>query len=137
MLEAVLPSAGGNITSFPETLALLLLYLVKADAEVLIIDGIDECIDGNRLIHSQNAFIKRTSMRIIATSRPGSLPATQKYEMELLNLEQDQIRSDITAYLECGTETGPLSAPELRQPAVDEVLYKGNGMFLWIKAPTG
>jgi hypothetical protein len=32
MLEAVLPSAAGDIKSFPETLALLLLYLVKADA---------------------------------------------------------------------------------------------------------
>lgn len=72
-------------------------------------------------------------MRIIATSRLGSLPGTQKGEMELVHLEQDKIRADITAYVEYGTETGPLSAPEVRQPAVDEVLYKVDGMFLWIK----
>jgi len=133
MLEAVLLPAAENTESFPKIFALLLLYLDKAEAEVLIIDAVDECIDGYRLLRGLNTILKRTSTRIIATSRPGSLPETQKDEVELLNLEQDQTRADITAYVEYRTEAGPLSAPELRQPLVNAVVHRADGMFLWVK----
>lgn len=51
----------------------------------------------------------------------------------MLDIDQDQIRADITAYVEYRTETGPLSAPELRHPIIDAVIPKADGMFLWLK----
>lgn len=51
----------------------------------------------------------------------------------MLDIDQDQIRADITAYVEYRTETGPLSAPELRHPIIDAVIPKADGMFLWVK----
>lgn len=133
MLQTISTAKAENTKSFQKIWALLFHYLIKAGAQVLIVDAIDECVDSNTIINGLNDVIKRTSTRIIATSRPGTLLHEQMLAMTLFDMGQDQIKADIAAYVEHRTETGPLSAPQLRRPVIDAVVSKADGMFLWVK----
>ncbi|KAJ4406620.1 hypothetical protein N0V82_010086 [Gnomoniopsis sp. IMI 355080] len=108
----------------------------------LVVDAIDECSYGDRLIRQLLQWCESSPLKVVVLSRPDvaflrrSIPKERRIE-----LRGAQVNNDIGCYLELEVKTlvqeGLLSEDVDRVEIVSHLVARAEGMFLWARLIVG
>lgn len=128
---------GQPVATKNELLDLLSICLESTGECLLIIDGIDECVNSGGLVKDIWRFINACSARVIMFSRPNvaalsrAVPKAQR--LPVGRATSQDIRLFCSRKMEQLAEEGLLPSNALIPALVDHLVTGADGMFLWAR----
>ena len=106
--EDVHACAKANAKALPKLCNLLLQCLAELTNPIIVVDGVDECIDNSSIYRIVRDLAQDTPTRIIATARPNIVSNVEVASILTLQMGLNQTRGDIEAYIAHRTQKGLL-----------------------------
>ena len=132
----------GQLLASDDEIEELLGILLHRLSVFLVLDGVDECRDWDRLLLDLWELCTRSDTKVVLLSRPTLLfPAPYSDKRRdtswRVRLTSSQNNTDIKmllgAHLESMLENGLIPAYRTDLNVVDEIALRSNGMFLWVR----
>ncbi|KAK8004821.1 hypothetical protein PG990_010858 [Apiospora arundinis] len=131
--------SGQPIASPEEVKSLLSCFLIKIQKPILVFDGLDECVDYDRLLSDVKTLTSRTNTNTLFCGRPHvQIPKDPQAESMILVLHEGDNDDDIMTYVHpellrlIDDEMLILDYGDTIQYMAKRIVQKSKGMFLWV-----
>lgn len=133
----------GQLSASPDEIFDLLSMAVSAEEPaIFVIDGVDECVDSEKMVRDLLLFSHNPCIKTILFSRPAgrsvrallsAMPETQRLDTGML--ASDDIRLYLTGEIDSLEEEDLIQPSETFPKAriVDQLVFGADGMFLWAR----
>lgn len=106
----------------------------SSEAAALVIDGLDEMDEPERVIENILQLVEQaSSLRILFLSRHTPTITKKLAHLPRIQLSPTDLQHDIRSYVSRRAKDLPIEDLNLRQKIVEEICSKAEGMFLWAK----
>lgn len=108
-------------------------HVESLSSATIVLDALDECHDPDPLIHGLTGLASSRRIHVIVTSRIERHLHEQLGKSLSLEINPEDIHSDITAFVEAKVSASSrLSQPSVRESVVTKLCNSHGGMFLWV-----
>ncbi|KAI5864446.1 hypothetical protein GGS23DRAFT_596079 [Durotheca rogersii] len=131
-------STGQPRATEAELKELVHLCLGSVDSPILVLDGIDECVEPSKVVNDLRLFLSIPALRVLLFSRPNVAPLTKFIQVgHRLEFGQELVDQDIALF--CRRQLTNLLEDELLYESADitqltqRLVLGADKMFLWAR----